>query len=472
MYDILVLGGISKMKVNELFFDIMTEDTVCEFKAVLNPDHPVKWAKTIVGYANGNGGLLFIGVSNDREAFGISLDEVDQTKNLIALVNNRHIFPHVRYSYMMRSVDNDAERFVLVMKVLASESVVRYREGDFNETVYVKGDGNATPATPEEIISLSKRKHGVDNEITDIQYDAAEWTEYLNLCKAFRGDGSAPGIKELQNEEIVSKEGYAKSGFLMFRDGYNQDDTLICCRLWKGKDKTGIVLDGDRFKGSLAAVLQNALAFLERNTKTGWRKTENGGREEIRSYPKDAVREALVNAIAHRDYSIAGTQIDVDIYADRIDIVSPGSWLLPRKYEEYPLGTIPSVRRNTIIAACLDVANLMERGGTGFQTMIEAYEDSEEDKQPGVLIYPGFLDLRLYDKLYDENTPFQEMSGRDIVLSLLREEAQPVKTLQAAVGYKSRSQFLKDIINPLIDEGIIIRNGKPKSPVSRLELKT
>jgi len=48
-------------------------------------------------------------------------------------------------------------------------------------------------------------------------------------------------------------------------------------------------------------------------------------REEIRAYPKEAIREALVNAIAHRDYSISGTQIDVDIYIDRIDIVSPGS---------------------------------------------------------------------------------------------------------------------------------------------------
>ena len=73
------------------------------------------------------------------------------------------------------------------------------------------------------------------------------------------------------------------------------------------------------------------------------------------------------------------TQIDVDIYSDRIEIVSPGSWLLPKSYEAYPAGSISSIRRNSIIAACLDIANLMERGGTGFQTMIEAYKNCPED---------------------------------------------------------------------------------------------
>ena len=91
------------------------------------------------------------------------------------------------------------------------------------------------------------------------------------------------------------------------------------------------------------------------------------------------------------------------IYIDRIEIVSPGSWLLPKGYEEYPVGSIPSIRRNTIIAACLDIANLMERGGIGFQTMIESYKNSEEQLQPVVSIYPGFLNLRLFDRLYDKH---------------------------------------------------------------------
>ena len=274
------------MKIRELYPDVITEDLNYEYKTTLNPDKPIKWAKTIIGFANDKGGTIFVGVSNDGEAFGLNLEEIDKAKLLVSRINDRHIFPHVKISYMMRSVDAEAEHFVLAINVVSAESVVRYREGDYNEKVFVKGDGNATPATPEEIISLSKRKYGVDNETSEIEYCEEKWSRYIELCKEYRRDGSVPSIKALQNEEIVSKDGYAKSGFIMFSDAYDNDDTMICCRLWKGKNKTGVVLDNSRLRGSLTNVFVEALSFIERNTKTGLCKTKNGGRVEVRSYPK------------------------------------------------------------------------------------------------------------------------------------------------------------------------------------------
>lgn len=459
------------MKIKELFPDVLCEDLNYEYKAVLNPDSIIKWAKTIVGYANDNGGIIFIGVANDGEAFGLSLEDVDATKLLVSQVNDRNIFPHAKYTYMLRSVDAQAEKYVLALVVKPSDSIVRYREGDFNEKVFIKGDGNTTPATPEEIIALSKRKYGVDNETSEIKYNKKDWTDYVSLCEEYRANASAPTLKELQNEEVVSKDGFAKTGLLMFKDDYDGDDTLICCRLWKGDKKIGDALDSDRFKGPISKVFRDAIRFIERNTKTGWRKVAGGGREEVRSYPEEAIREALVNAIAHRDYSIAGTQIDIDIYCDRIDIISPGSWLLPRPYEEYPLGSIPSIRRNAIIAACLDIANLMERGGTGFQTIIESYKDAGEAKQPGVLIYPGFLDLRLFDLLYNSQMVDDELSDKEKVLELLRTGPCAVKELQAVTHYKSRSIFLKEVLNPLINDGVIYRDGNPRSTKSLIKMK-
>ena len=123
----------------------------------------------------------------------------------------------------------------------------------------------------------------------------------------------------------------------------------------------------------------------------------------------------------------------------------------------------------------MDVANLMERGGTGFQTMIESYEDCDETMQPVISIYPGFLNLCLRDKLYDDNdqaTDKMSMSDSEKIVELLRTEGpKPVKVLQEVTNYKSRSQFLKDIINPLLDAEIVIREGNVKSPKSVIKLK-
>ena len=81
------------MRITELYSDVIVEDRKYEYKAVLNPDNPMKWAKSLVGFANGDGGILFVGVSNDGEAFGIDLRDIDRMKNLVETVNDRYIFP-------------------------------------------------------------------------------------------------------------------------------------------------------------------------------------------------------------------------------------------------------------------------------------------------------------------------------------------------------------------------------------------
>lgn len=70
------------MHIRELFPDVISEDLDYEYKTVLNPDKPIKWAKTIVGYANGKGGVMFVGVSNEGEAFGITQQYSDLINSL------------------------------------------------------------------------------------------------------------------------------------------------------------------------------------------------------------------------------------------------------------------------------------------------------------------------------------------------------------------------------------------------------
>lgn len=156
---------------------------------------------------------MFVGINNDREAFGITLDLIDETKNLISIFNDRYIFPHIKYKFSMHSVDDDASKFVLAINGFESDSIVRWREGDFNESVFIKGDGNALPANLENIISLAKRKYGVDKSIAEIKYDPLNWKKFNELWKEFRMDKDYPTIKELQNNEIIDKNEYVTTVF-------------------------------------------------------------------------------------------------------------------------------------------------------------------------------------------------------------------------------------------------------------------
>ena len=127
------------------------------------------------------------------------------------------------------------------------------------------------------------------------------------------------------------------------------------------------------------------------------------------------------------------------------------------------------------ISACLDVANLMERGGTGFQTMIESYKACPDEIQPVVSIYPGFLNLKLFDRLYRDEVIELDLEGftdGEKVMAILKMEGpKPIKELQMSLNYRSRSQFLNEVINPLMKSGEIYRDGKPKSPTALIKIK-
>ena len=90
------------MKISELYPEVISENTQYEYKEKLNTEKPITWAKSLVGYANGQGGTVFIGVSNDGEAFGLTFDKVDKTRNLITLTNDNHIFPRLKLQYMIK----------------------------------------------------------------------------------------------------------------------------------------------------------------------------------------------------------------------------------------------------------------------------------------------------------------------------------------------------------------------------------
>ena len=107
--------------------------------------------------------------------------------------------------------------------------------------------------------------------------------------------------------------------------------------------------------------------------------------------------------------------------------------------------------------------------------MIEAYRTSPDEIQPVVSIYPGFLNLRLFDRLYRDEAielDFEGLTDAEKIMAILKMEGpKPVKELQTFLNYRSRSQFLNEVINPLMESGKIYRDGKPKSPTALIKIK-
>ena len=115
-----------------------------------------------------------------------------------------------------------------------------------------------------------------------------------------------------------------------------------------------------------------------------WRKTANS-REEMPEYVERSYHEALINALAHRDYLINGSEVHIDIFDDRLEIYSPGGMPDGSIIQDRDPLTIPSTRRNPVLADVLNRLGYMERKGSGFGKIINGYElqiNYDDKKKP------------------------------------------------------------------------------------------
>ena len=170
------------------------------------------------------------------------------------------------------------------------------------------------------------------------------------------------------------------AGLLLCDQGYLRQSKIVCTR-WKGIEKgsvDGDALDDEEFTdASLITLLSNAEAFIRTNSKNPW--TIRGmRREENSDYPFKAVREVLVNALIHRDYQIQGSEVHVDMFDDRMEIVSPGGMINGSRIQDLNLKHVPSMRRNEIISDIFGRLHYMDRRGSGIQRILSAYTDFVE----------------------------------------------------------------------------------------------
>ena len=164
---------------------------------------------------------------------------------------------------------------------------------------------------------------------------------------------------------LVTSRGYLTNADAQFADDCSLWQSRLYSTRWDGKEKGDAVNDAE-FTGNILLLLREAMAFVKANTRKGWEKLPDG-RKNKPEYAERAVLEALVNAMIHRDYTVMGSEVHLDIYDDRLSITSPGGMYSGQRVQDLPLDEISSNRRNPILADVMAQLDYMEKRGSGLK---------------------------------------------------------------------------------------------------------
>ncbi|MGN0413790.1 MAG: ATP-binding protein, partial [Lachnospiraceae bacterium] len=224
-------------------------------------------------------------------------------------------------------------------------------------------------------------------------------------------------------------------------------------------------LDNQRIEGNISEMLDGAMQFVMKNMRT---KTiinpHTGKREDRTDYPVEAIREAILNALVHRDYSIhtEGMPIQITMFEDRMEIRNPGGIYGRIKIDQ--LGKVQPDTRNPVIASELEVLKVTENRYSGIPTIRRTMQEYNLP-QPEFLDERGSFIVKLYK--YGEHavtTETKEIENEELILFCKTPRTR--KEICDYLGLNSVTYAIQTHVMPLVDKGIIKMSipDKPKSP--------
>lgn len=351
------------------------ETSNIDYKVALEERKPKSWLKSVSAFANSKGGIILFGVDDSTHELK-GLDNIQQVAEKITEIINARILPLPRYE--INSFTENGKDF-LELKIGDGPSTPYYLVIDGRKEAFIRSGNQSIPA-PEHILNnlILKGKNltfdalPTDYKINDLSFTllAATIKEKTNKKfdenKDFFSLGLANTEKELTN-----------AGLLLSDQNPLKQSKIVCTR-WKGLNK-GIIaedaIDDKEYNGSIIALLENADSFIKNNSKMSW-KVVGMERQELEEYPITARREAIVNALIHRDYQILGAEIHIDMFDDRLEITSPGGMFDGSLIQNLEIKNIPSMRRNIVIADIFSRLHYMDRRESGLSRILESYNDS------------------------------------------------------------------------------------------------
>ena len=429
----------------------MRESKTVEYKREYIDD--IKY--TVIAFANTDGGTLYIGMEDDGQIYGVP--DPDGIMLCVTNMIRDAIRPDVTMFtevYLLEMEDKP----VVAVNVQRGTARPYYlaAKGVRPEGVYVRQGSSSVPASETAILNMIRETSG------DRYEDARSLNQQLTFDEtaAYFARREVPfGEKQMRTLNMVSEDGTYTNLAMLLSD---QCVHTIKLAVFDGSKKT-VFRDRRELTGSLLRQVEEAFSYIDQYNRT---RAEFNGlvRVDNRDYPTEALREALLNAVVHRDYAISSPTL-ISIFDDRVEFVSIGGLVRGISYEDIMLGV--SVLRNQHLANVFYRLKLIEAYGTGMLKINECYADRMEKPRIEVTANAFKITLPNQNAAAENSVPEDPripsaMPKQQIVLRLFdTHESISRKDVEAALNTSQASAVL--LIRKMLEDGLLIRVGSGKN---------
>ena len=430
------------------------EGKTLEFKRDLSSPNP--FLRSIVAFANTAGGTMLIGVEDQtRHVRGIvnPLALEEKAANLISDAVSPRLLPDIEILRYRNT-------HVLAVRVHPSPNRPHHLGDEPTEGTYVRVGSTNRRADADLIDELRRYSHresfdegpmlNLDSDALDFRAASESFAEFRKLADR---DLDTLGLRTVHQGRKVPTVGgillYGRERLAHFPDAWVQAGRFT------GTDRARIT-DQAELRMPLAETIPAAVAFIERHLSSG---IEIGRvrRQALWKLPPVAVREALVNAVAHADYSQRGAPIRVAVFDDRLEVENPGLLPFGLTIDDLPRGV--SKLRNRVIGRVFHELGLVEQWGSGAQRMMAACK--EAGLQPPVWEEVG---QRLRVTLRIEQSAETLIDATDrAILDELDAEGRHTREVALAIGMSPRATRVR--LAKLVERGLVVDIGSgPRDP--------
>ena len=426
-----------------------------ENKEQLNED----FEQEVIAFLNyKEGGIIYVGIDKNGQVVGVDNTDLTQLQIKDRIKNNIQPSTLGLFDVTVETIDNKE-----IIKVIISSGTEKpyylRKKGRTPEGCYIRIGSSKERMTERMIEEMFARR--IKNSLKEIESPRQDLT-FRQLKIHYEGNGMILNDNFARNLNLLTDEGnYNYNAYLL------ADENNISIKLVKylGTNKMELIENQEYGYCCLITATQRILDRLTAEN-TVYAKIEYNGRKEVEMIDSKALKEAVINAMVHSDYTLTTTPI-IELYSDRIEITSGGGLPQGLSQEEFLEG-VTAPRNKELIRVFKDV-DLIENIGSGVLRILDAYDKS----------CFKFMDhfLRVSFKYkenpfeYDEKTDKKTTKKIKVkpqekdVLNFCK-DAKTLKEITTYFGFKDISTFKKNYINPLLEKGTL-QLTIPEQPKNR-----